>query len=115
MFSKKYFSRLLPFFATFLVGIFVAGLFGSIWGGSFQNRRARHFSEDRQIRAENEQLREEVQRLRSERMNFKGHRHCDRSAFWSDRESTYSDSDVRDLLPPPPPIPAYPASPRAIR
>lgn len=106
MCSKKYFSRLLPFFATFMVGIFIAGLFGAIGRPSFGDRRARHFQEDQQIRLERDQLREENMRLRRH--------HCDRDGrMYGD--SFDSDNEVRELLPPPPPLPGKPAAPRSIR
>ncbi len=109
MCSKKFFGRVLPFFATFLVGVFVASFFVSSGGGrSFADRRSRHFQQDQQMQLENDQLREENLRLRR-------HHHCDRNAKWGDGDSFGSDNDVRDLLPPPPPLPAKPAAPRAIR
>lgn len=108
MFSKKHFSRLLPFFATFLVGVFVASFFVTLGGGrSYNDRRARHLQHDQQMQLENDQLREENFRL-------KRHHHCDRLGRMYG-ESPDSDSDVRDLLPPPPPLPARPVAPSAIK
>ena len=107
MFSKKYFSRLLPFFATFLVGVFVASFFVSFGRPSFGERRARHFQEDQQMRLE-------LDRLREENMSLKRHHHCDRLGRIYE-SSPDSDNDVRDLLPPPPPLPVKPATPRSIR
>jgi cell division protein FtsB len=105
MCSKKFFGRVLPFFATFLVGVFIASFFVSFGRPSFGSRRARHFQQDQQIRLENDQLREENMRLKEQindrQMNFD--------------HPNFSDNDVRSLMPPPPPLPVKPAAPRAIR
>lgn len=104
MCSKKFFGRVLPFFATFLVGVFIASFFVSIGRPSFADRRAKHFQQDQQMQLENDQLREENLRL-------KRHHHCDRLGRVYEA-SPDSDNDVRDLLPPPPPLPVKPAAPR---
>jgi hypothetical protein len=104
MSSKKFFLRLLPFFATFLVGIFIASFFVTIGRPGFGGRRARHFHEDQQMRVEMDRLRDENIRLTEQlneiRMNRSG---------W-DR----TDSDIIEAVPPPP-IPMQPSAPRAIR
>ena len=102
MCSKDFLRRVVPFFAAFLVGVFIASFFVSIgrpgWGG----RRARHFEEDRQMRLQNEQLVEENFRLR-EQLD-------ERSVSI---EHHLIEPGVRGLVPAPPP--PRPAAPQAIR
>lgn len=105
MCSTKFFSRTLPFIATFLVGVFVASFFVSFGRPSFNERRHRHFQEDQRIRIENESLRDENIRLKQQ-LN-------DRQMSYD--QPGYSDNDIRDLMPPPPQMPAKPVAPRAIR
>jgi len=64
--SKGWIKRVLPFFATFAVGIFIAGLFG--FGGPRFGRHGRweRRMEFERLRTENEELRNENLRLRNE-------------------------------------------------
>lgn len=104
MCSKKFFIRFLPFFATLLIGMFVASFFVTIGRPAFGGRRYRHFQEDRQIRVEVERLREENLRLKNQindlRMNA---------------QSDFSDFEVPPPPPPPHIITVKPVAPRAIR
>lgn len=104
MCSKKFFIRFLPFFATLLMGMFVASFFVTIGRPAWGGRKARHFEEDRQIRIELERVKEENLRLKNQLNNVR----------FSDG-SEFSDFEV----PPPPPLPPRvalkPAAPRAIR
>jgi hypothetical protein len=63
--SKGWIKRVLPFVATFAVGIFIAGLFG--FGGPRFGRheRWRMRVETQRLRIENEDLRNENLRLRN--------------------------------------------------
>ena len=97
MFNKGLIKRMLPFFATFAFGIFVASFFVSISGPSFGHRnrgKCRH--ELRDLRYESEQQREEIRRLNEEldgvRMN----------SLTLDGELPM-DMDIDVPLPPPPP------------
>jgi hypothetical protein len=63
--SKGFLMRMLPFFATFAVGIFIASFFVNIGGPGFRGRGNR-FHEMQRLRVENEQQRNEILRLRTE-------------------------------------------------
>ena len=65
--NKGLLKRMLPFFATFAVGIFVASFFVNIGGPRFGHReggKCRH--EMRELRYEYEQQREEIRQLREQ-------------------------------------------------
>ena len=65
MCSKGLFRRILPFFATFAVGLFIASFFVDISAPKLgRGRFARH--EFQRVLVENEQLRNENLRLRNE-------------------------------------------------
>ncbi len=106
MCSKKFFVRFLPFFATFLIGIFVASFFVAAGRPEYSGRRFRHMQGDRRMRAELDRLREENSRLEAQINEL-------RSNALSDR----SDSDVIQAVPPPPipPMPPRPFMPRTAR
>ena len=64
--SRGFIRRMLPFFATFAVGLFIASFFVSIGPPRFRGggwERHRRFE---QMRIENEELRNENMRLRNE-------------------------------------------------
>ena len=65
--SKGFIKRMLPFLATFAVGIFVASFFVSISGPNFRGRSfgGRH-KEMKRLRLENEMLRNENLRLKNQ-------------------------------------------------
>lgn len=104
MFSKKFFVRLLPFIATFLVGVFIASFFVTLGRPGRVGHRHRHYEKDRQIRMERDQYREENIRLKE---------------LLNDRQMNgdryFSDSEIQGLLPPPPPLAVKPHSPKVIR
>ena len=60
-------KRIAPFFLTFAVGLFIAGLFITVAAPNFQFRRGynQHREMDRQMQCENQRLREENQRLQN--------------------------------------------------
>ena len=67
MFNKGLLKRMLPFFATFAFGIFVASFFVSIGAPSFkESKRSKCRHELRDLRFEYEQQREEIRRLNEE-------------------------------------------------
>ena len=92
--SKGWIKRVLPFFATFAVGIFIASFFISVgprWGGHGRWR----------MRAEMERLRNENEDLRNDNLRLKNACHAHE---WN----LDDDMNVQDLdapLPPPPPAP----------
>ena len=103
MCSKKYFVRLLPFFATFLIGVVIASIFVPLGRPGMRGHRYRHFEEDRQIRMELEQLRDENRRLKESR-------------FDRDLPVPLVDFDESNSLDAPvPPVPVKPAKPRVIK
>ena len=108
MCSKNFFRRMIPFFATFALGIFIASFFGPIGRSGFGGRRARHFQEDQQIRLERDQLRQEIMMLRNEmddrRMN---------SSDWDHPELMEGPRSVDAPMPPHSPI--RPSAPQAGR
>jgi len=94
MCTKNFLRRVVPFFAAFLMGVFIASFFGSSGRLGLSSRRARHFEEDRQIRLQNERLLEENFRLR-EQLD-------ERSVSV---EHHLIDPGTRGLVPPPRPAP----------
>ena len=70
MCCQGFIKRVLPFFLTFAVGLFIASFFVTIAAPSFQfknrNWRKNHRQYDRQIESENQRLRDENFRLRKE-------------------------------------------------
>jgi hypothetical protein len=95
--NKGFFKRMLPFLATFMVGLFVAGLFSGFGGGRFRGRGWERRHECERMRSENEQLREENQRLR----NGNGASGSDHGPGLED-ENWDSQSVDEPVLPPPP-------------
>jgi len=65
--GKGFIKRILPFLATFAVGIFIASFFVSISGPNFRGRGfgGRH-AEMKRLRLENEMLRNENLRLKNQ-------------------------------------------------
>jgi hypothetical protein len=68
--TKGFFKRMLPFLATFAVGVFIASFFVTISGPNFRGRGfgGRH-KEMKRLRMENEQLRNENLRLKNQLEN----------------------------------------------
>ncbi len=98
MCNKGLLKRVLPFFATFALGIFIASFFvgfGPRFGS--HDRRVRHFQEMQRLNMENDELREENLRLKSNR----------RANDQMDLNDNGSSVDTqRQLREPPPPPPA---------
>src|SRR6185437_14688036 len=96
--SKGWIKRVLPFFATFAVGIFIAGLFG--FGGPRFGRHGRWQmrEEMNRLQTENEELRNENLRLRNT---------CHLHDMNLDLNLDGVDS-IDEPLPPPPPMPHRP-------
>jgi hypothetical protein len=102
--SKGFIRRILPFFATFAVGIFIASFFVTIgprgnWGG---RGKCRH--DVRQLRIENEELRNENLRLKNER-STSGWTHD--TLDTSESEEWNNGPEVPVEAPPPPPRPRH--------
>ncbi|MEO8074314.1 MAG: hypothetical protein ABI686_13830 [Acidobacteriota bacterium] len=103
MCCKGFFNRIVPFFLTFTVGLFIASFFVSIAAPNFRfpmrGERRRHFERDRMMEFENQRLNEENLRLRKQlqgvnKVNIKNLKYD-------------YDLDVPPvpLMPPPPPVP----------
>jgi hypothetical protein len=109
MSSTAFFKRILPFIATFAVGIFIASFFVTISGPRFDRRgHGKRCDESRRLRMELDRMQTENDRLR-EQINLL----TDRSFATGDDSLTIAPG--LSELPPPPPMPARPAAPRAIR
>lgn len=63
--SKGFFKRILPFFATFAVGVLIASFFVGFNGPGFRKGAKKHH-EMKRLRIENEELRNENLRLKNE-------------------------------------------------
>ena len=96
MCCKGFIKRILPFFLTFAVGLFIASFFVSVAAPSFQfkNRDGKKHREYHRLKYENRQLRERVQRLERE------------------RSMAASEFEVNLDVPPPPMPPMPPPAPR---
>ena len=70
MCCKGFFKRIVPFFLTFAVGLFIASFFVSIAAPDFRfsmrGERTRHFERDRMMEFENQRLNEENLRLKKQ-------------------------------------------------
>ena len=66
MCSKGLVKRMLPFFATFAVGLFIASFFVSISGPSFNRGWGGRHKEMKRLQYENEMLKNENLRLRNQ-------------------------------------------------
>ncbi len=114
MCCKGFVKRVLPFFLTFAVGLFIASFFMTIAAPTFQfqNRgwRRNHRQYDRQRELEIQRLREENMRLKSEAQlkvdKFTGtyQMNNDGSAKLLKYEATINGERIDDIVPPPPSI-----------
>jgi len=97
--NKGFIKRIVPFFLTFAVGLFIASFFVTVAAPSFQfpNRgaRKRHQEYHRKIEMENQRLKEENFRLRQ-------------NVLESEVEANYDLSSNDLMAPPPPPPPPAP-------
>lgn len=100
--SKGFLLRILPFFATFAIGLFIASFFVNISAPSFRGGRGRKGHEMRLVRAELEELRGEHLRLQNE------HAHCELSTDPATGQKVYTLMAPDAPPPPPPPAPAAP-------
>jgi len=104
--TKGFFIRVLPFMATFTLGLFIASFFVSIapsFGGGGRGFGHRHRKMER-LRMENERLRSENQRLRKDLESRFGGWHNPRHG-----EDLGWNEDIFSNVPP---VPVPPAPPR---
>lgn len=122
MCGKGFVKRVLPFFLTFAVGLFIASFFVSIAAPRFQFNRGwrRHQQYHRTMEAENQRLKEENARLKAESqakvesLQFSFEMDEDGTLKQTKKmEATYNADSLNDLVPPPPPLP--PAPPTSMR
>ncbi len=112
MCCKGFVKRIVPFFLTFAVGLFIASFFVTVAAPSFQfksrNWKRNHRQYDRQMELENQRLRDENLRLRREAQmkvdKFTGtyQMNGDGSAKLLKYEATINGERIDDLVPPPP-------------
>lgn len=97
---KAFIKRIVPFFLTFAVGLFIASFFVTVSAPRFQFKRGfnKHREYDRRIQFENQQLREENSRLKRELEEQKIKNKSKYTFEWKD-----NDLDV-----PPPALPSKP-------
>jgi len=105
MCCQGFLKRVVPFFLTFAVGLFIASFFVTIAAPNFQftNRgwRKNHRQYDRQRELDIQRLREENTRLKNQ---------------LSDKNSENVDfQELRISIPPPPPMPPAPPAPPTVR
>lgn len=96
MCCKGFIKRILPFFLTFAVGLFVASFFVTIAAPSFRFEGrgwSRHQKYDRQMEIENQRLQEENYRLKRQ---------------LADRDSQEISPSNLKFTPPSPPLPPAP-------
>ena len=97
--SKGFLKRLVPFFLTFAVGLFIASFFVTIAAPNFQfpsrDRKRKHFQYDQQRELEVQRLREENTRLKNQ--------------LAETDSQDFSTSNLNYAVPPPPMPPAPPA------
>jgi len=100
--SKGFIKRIVPFFLTFAVGLFIASFFVSIAAPSFQfkNRawKKNHKQYDRQRELDIQRLREENIRLKNQ--------------LSSQNSDTVDFQELKYFVPPPPPMPPAPPAVR---
>lgn len=102
MCCKGFIKRILPFFLTFAVGLFIASFFVTISAPSFrfENRRwNRHQQYHRQMELEKQRLQEENYRLKKQ---------------LADNSLEFSPTDLKYSVPPPPPAPPMPPAPNTV-
>lgn len=101
---------MLPFLATFAVGIFIASFFVNISAPSFRGQRGKRFHEMKRLKMENEGLRNENLRLKNE---LESRRWAGAHMMRSDHDEwTSPNVELPVPLPPPPPMPVAPRTKR---
>ena len=63
--GKGFIRRMLPFFATFAIGLFIASFFVSVGRPGFRTRGWERHRQNERLRIENEELRNENLRLKN--------------------------------------------------
>jgi len=115
MCGKVFIKRVLPFFLTFAVGLFIASFFVSIAAPKFEFNRGwrKHQQYHRMMESENRRLKEENARLKAESQakvkSFSGTYEMDRDGSVKKivkMEATFDTDSLNDLVPPPPPLPS---------
>ena len=103
MCCKGFLKRLVPFFLTFAVGLFIASFFMTIAAPNFQfpsrDRKRKHYQYDRQREIEIQRLRDENVRLKSELKD----------------SQSFSAVDFSYAVPPLPPMPPAPPMVKTIK
>ena len=118
--SKGLFKRILPFFATFAIGLFIASFFMPVGAPGFQGFRGRGWERHKmfeRVQAENEQLKLENQQLREALSSGIGSAHdpnpsAPRYDLRHIKRDEFEAPDVTmpvPLAPPPPPARLAPA------
>ncbi len=106
--SKGFLMRMLPFVATFTLGIFIASFFVSIAVPRFGNRApGMKYHKMKKLRIENERLRNENLRLRNELESF--------NSSWPTAHHGQNPELNGEFYVQVPPVPLAPAAPRAAR
>lgn len=101
---KGLIKRIVPFFLTFVVGLFIASLFVPIMAPNFNFRRGERYREMQRLRTENQELKRTNCELRRQMEELRVN-----SSDWAPDTFTAPvfDSDA----PPPPPPPRAPRHP----
>ena len=103
MCSKGLFKRVLPFFATFVIGLVIASFFVDISAPKFGRGRWMQHEMER-MRMENEHQRQEIRQLHEQ---LDGRRTRSSTLEYHDFDEIPMDVRV-PLPPPPPPVPVAP-------
>ncbi len=123
MCNKGFFKRIVPFFLTLSVGLFIASFFVTVAAPSFQfnNRARRHREYHRTMEFENQRLREENARLKAESQikfdKFSATFEMNEGGQFKqvgNAEVSFDADSLENLVPPPPPMLA-PASVKSNR
>ena len=103
--TKGFFMRMLPFLATFTLGIFIASFFVSITPnfGNGSRGPGHRYHRMKKLRMENERLRNENLRLRNELETVRGSWHNPRH-----NEGVELNDDIFSNVPPVPVAPTVP-------
>ena len=113
MCCEGFMKRIVPFFLTFAVGLFVASFFVTIAAPKFEFNRGwrKHQQYHRKMEFENQRLKEENSRLKAESQakvkSFTGTYEMDNDGSVKrikKMEATFESDSLNDLVPPPPPI-----------
>jgi len=111
MCSKGLLKRLLPFFATFAVGIFIASFFVNVGFPRFRGCSWERHKQMQQMSVENEELRNENLRLKNE-LEDRGSESSDHRQVYRRVFTTPDGTQVPYDAPMPPPVPVAPKAHR---